>query len=114
MTSASRAKVTAMASDPGAWAIAALDHGGDLAAARLMFPDAPERFVDLSTGINPQAYPVPPLSPDVFARLPEPAALADLCAVAAKAYGAPPSAHVVAAPGAQMLLPLAAALVRPG
>jgi cobalamin biosynthetic protein CobC len=103
-----------MASDPGAWVIAALDHGGDLAAARRMFPGAPEPFVDLSTGINPQPYPVPPLSPDVFARLPEPAALERLCEVAGRAYGAPSAAHVVAAPGAQMLLPLVAALLPPG
>jgi cobalamin biosynthetic protein CobC len=103
-----------MASDPSAWAIVPLDHGGDLAAARLMFPGAPEPLVDLSTGINPIPYPVPPLSPDVFARLPEPAALAALCARAATAYGAPSAAHVVAAPGAQMLLPLVAALVPAG
>jgi cobalamin biosynthetic protein CobC len=103
-----------MASDPGAWAIAALDHGGDLAAARGLFPGAPEPFIDLSTGINPQPYPVPPLSPDVFARLPEPAGLDRLCEVVAQAYGAPSAAHVVAAPGAQMLLPPVAALVPPG
>jgi len=114
MTSASRADVMAMASDPGAWAIAPHDHGGDLAAARRTFPGAPEPFVDLSTGINPIPYPVPPLSADAWARLPEPAALEALGAIAAKAYGAPSAAHVVAAPGAQMLLPLAAALVPPG
>ena len=94
MMSASRVDVTAMASDPGAWAIAPRDHGGDLAAARLMFPGAPEPLVDLSTGINPIPYPMPPLSPDVFARLPEPGALASLAAVAARAYGAPSAAHV--------------------
>jgi cobalamin biosynthetic protein CobC len=103
-----------MTSDSGACAITPHDHGGDLAAARLMFPGAPEPLVDLSTGINPIAYPVPPLSSDVFARLPEPAAVAALGAVAAKAYGAPSAAHVVAAPGAQMLLPLTAAMVPAG
>jgi cobalamin biosynthesis protein CobC len=103
-----------MASDPGARAIARHDHGGDLAAARLMFPDAPEPLVDLSTGINPIPYPVPPLSPDVFARLPEPAAVEALGAIAAAAYAAPSSAHVVVAPGVQMLLPLVAALIPPG
>src|SRR5437899_1476103 len=30
-----------------------LAHGGDLTAARQMFPDAPEPFIDLSTGNNP-------------------------------------------------------------
>ena len=36
-----------------------LPHGGDLAAARRLFPDAPEPFIDLSTGINPNPYPLP-------------------------------------------------------
>src|SRR5215471_17703747 len=87
---------------------ASLLHGGDLAAARQMFPDAPEPFIDLSTGINPHSYPVPQLHPDLFARLPEPAAHDRLAAVAAAAYGAPSRDHVVAAPGAQILLALVA------
>lgn len=91
-----------------------LDHGGDLGAARAMFPGAPEPFLDLSTGINPNSYPVPALPADLFARLPEPAALAKLATVAAAAYGAPAAEHVVAAPGTQILLPVIAALKPPG
>jgi len=95
-----------------------IGHGGDLGAARILFPGAPEPFVDLSTGINPNPYPVPPLSGDVFARLPDSAALANLIAVAAAAYGAPGNenrtAHIVPAPGTQILLPLIASLVPPG
>jgi len=94
--------------------IASLPHGGDLGAARKLFPGAPEPFIDLSTGINPFAYPLPPLDPAVFARLPEPAAIERLAAIAAVAYGAPSPAHVVAAPGLQILLPIVAALVSPG
>jgi cobalamin biosynthetic protein CobC len=82
----------------------ALLHGGNLGAARQLFPDAPEPFIDLSTGINPHSYPVPKLSSDVFARLPEPAALDRLAAIAATAYGAPSQDHVVPAPGTQILL----------
>ena len=33
-----------------------------------MFPDAPEPFIDLSTGINPHPYPVPELSSALFER----------------------------------------------
>ena len=76
-------------------------HGGDLSAARLKFPDAPEPFLDLSTGINPVPYPVPSLADEVFARLPDVAAMAGLAAAAATFYGAPSPAHVVAAPGTQ-------------
>jgi cobalamin biosynthetic protein CobC len=91
-----------------------LVHGGDLAAARRLFPDAPEFFLDLSTGINPNPYPLPPLPEEVFARLPDSAALAHLAAVAAAAYGAPGASCVVAAPGTQILLPQVAGLARPG
>ena len=33
-------------------------HGGDLGAIRRRFPEAPQPWIDLSTGINPVAYPV--------------------------------------------------------
>lgn len=32
-------------------------HGGDLGAARTAYPDSPEPWIDLSTGINPISYP---------------------------------------------------------
>jgi cobalamin biosynthesis protein CobC len=89
-------------------------HGGDLAAARLLFPDAPEPFLDLSTGINPNCYPLPDLPADLFALLPQGEALAALTAAAANAYRAPSAAHVVCAPGTQILLPLVAGLVGSG
>jgi cobalamin biosynthetic protein CobC len=91
-----------------------LPHGGELSVARRLFPDAPEPFIDLSTGINPNPYPLPHFLAELFARLPEADALASLAAIAAKAYGAPSAAHVVPSPGTQILLPLAAGLVRPG
>jgi cobalamin biosynthesis protein CobC len=92
----------------------ALLHGGNLDAARRLFPGAPEPFIDLSTGINPHSYPVPQLPADVFARLPEPAEIDRLAAIAAKSYGVPSPDCVVAAPGTQILLPPIAALVPPG
>jgi cobalamin biosynthetic protein CobC len=92
----------------------ALLHGGNLATARKLFPGAPEPFIDLSTGINPHSYPVPQLPPDLFARLPEPAEIDRLAAIAAKTYGAPSPDCVVAAPGTQILLAPVAALVPTG
>ena len=88
-------------------------HGGDLGAARRQFPDAPEPLIDLSTGINPDSYPLPQLPPELFARLPEEAALRRLASAAARAYGAASADQVVPAPGTQILLPLVAALVPP-
>src|SRR5436190_1492754 len=85
---------------------AALPHGGRLAEARRLFPGAPEPFIDLSTGINPVAYPLPDLPADCFARLPEPDTVGALEAAAATAYGVADPAMVVAAPGTQILIGL--------
>jgi hypothetical protein len=65
----------------------AIAHGGGLIAARVQFPDAPEPWIDLSTGINQMSYPVPSLSPVVFHRLPEPEDVRRLEAAAGRAYG---------------------------
>ena len=78
-------------------------HGGRLAAARAAFPDAPEPWIDLSTGINGRPYPIGGLDSSSFERLPEAAALGRLEAAAARAYGADPS-NVIAAPGTQALI----------
>jgi cobalamin biosynthetic protein CobC len=96
--------------------LAPLLHGGDLDAARKLFPGAPEPFLDLSTGINPNPYPYPvgPIAADAFSKLPQPAALAALAEVAAKAYAAPSAEYVVIAPGSQILLAQSAFLLRPG
>ncbi len=79
-------------------------HGGALDAARKSFPDAPLPWIDLSTGINPVAYPVGPLPDEAWHRLPEAAATRRLEAVAARAYGAARADGVVAAPGTQALI----------
>jgi cobalamin biosynthetic protein CobC len=91
-----------------------LAHGGDLAAARQMFPNAPEPFIDLSTGINPHPYPLPALAPDLFERLPDRESIRRLAATAAHCYGAPSPDHVLPAPGTQILLPQVAMLAKPG
>jgi cobalamin biosynthetic protein CobC len=94
--------------------LAPLTHGGDLGAARKLFPHAPEPFIDLSTGINPNPYPLPELGPELYTRLPQPGDLARLAEIAAEAYGAPSPAHIVAAPGSQTLAALTGFLLAPG
>jgi cobalamin biosynthetic protein CobC len=81
-------------------------HGGDLGEAARLFPDAPQPWVDLSTGINPIAYPMPPLPPSLFERLPSPGAHKDLERAAAEAYRASDVDMIVAAPGTQVLISL--------
>lgn len=90
------------------------DHGGSLTRAARLFPGAPQPWLDLSTGINPHSYPFGKLPASAFARLPEDSRLNELVAAAARVYDAPSAAHVVAAPGTQILLPLVAALVAKG
>jgi len=92
----------------------ALFHGGDLGAARRLFPGAPEPFIDLSTGINPYPYPVPRVAAELFARLPAPADVQALARAAARAYGAPSEAQVVPVPGTQIVLPIVAQQAPPG
>ena len=79
-------------------------HGGTLLAARKTYPQAPHPWLDLSTGINPFAYPFvyPPL--ESFTRLPQAEELCALEAAAAIAYRVPEAAGIVAAPGTQALI----------
>ena len=82
----------------------AIPHGGDLDAARRLFPGALEPWIDLSTGINPVPYPLPPFEASALHRLPSPDDLARLKQAAADAYEAPGPDHVAAAPGTQILI----------
>jgi cobalamin biosynthetic protein CobC len=78
-------------------------HGGDTRAAACAFPDARRPWIDLSTGVNPVAYPIPTLPADAWERLPDPAQLKALQSAAGERYGASPDC-VVAAPGTQALI----------
>jgi cobalamin biosynthetic protein CobC len=48
-----------------------LEHGGNLNEAMALFAHPPGAWLDLSTGINPQSYSVPPMPPEMWHRLPE-------------------------------------------
>ncbi|WP_226951399.1 threonine-phosphate decarboxylase CobD [Rhizobium terrae] len=88
-----------------------IEHGGNLFRARVLFPQAPEPWIDLSTGISPYSYPHSPIPGNAFARLPEPHLAERLKALAMTAYGAPSAAHLAAGPGTQILLPMVAGLI---
>jgi cobalamin biosynthetic protein CobC len=81
-------------------------HGGGLAAARRLFPHAPEPWLDLSTGINATPFPFAPVSAAAYARLPEAESIAALETAAAKSFGLGAGAGIVAAPGTQALIQL--------
>jgi len=86
-------------------------HGGDLAVARRLAPDAPQPWIDLSTGINPHPYPLPAFPPEAWTRLPDRDSVARLEAAAAARYGAPDPAGLVAAAGSQEIIQTLARLL---
>jgi cobalamin biosynthesis protein CobC len=87
------------------------EHGGDLGAARRRYPDAPQPWIDLSSGINPFAYPVDDLPLETWQRLPSREAEHALLAAAARRYGVGDASTIVAAPGTQALIQLLPRLV---
>ncbi|BAI71985.1 cobalamin biosynthetic protein [Azospirillum sp. B510] len=91
-----------------------IPHGGDLDGARVAFPCAPEPWIDLSTGINPWSYPLPPVSQDAWNRLPGRGEELALRRAAAACYGAPSADLVAAASGSQALIQLLPRLRAPG
>ncbi len=82
------------------------DHGGELAWAKRRFPQAGDDWLDLSTGINPHAYPFSPPAQAAWTRLPEAAELAALSAAASACYGAASTENLVPVPGVQALIQL--------
>ena len=87
-------------------------HGGRLCVARALYPHAPEPWVDLSTGINPEAYPAPPASAAARGRLPTLEEIRALETAAGNAFGfsdADPVAagdRIAAAAGSEAVLRL--------
>lgn len=78
-------------------------HGGNLREAAERYGIAPDDWIDLSTGINPQGYCVPPIDPQAWIRLPDDND--DLEAIAAAHYGAPRALAVAGTQAAIRMLP---------
>ena len=64
-----------------------LEHGGNLHDAIRRYQRPRADWLDLSTGINPQPYPIPEIASDAWHRLPEPSTA--LLNAAQNYYGAP-------------------------
>jgi cobalamin biosynthetic protein CobC len=88
-----------------------ISHGGNLDAARTRFPGALEPWIDLSTGINPLAFPIPDLPAEIWSRLPMRSEEEALLAAAAIRYRVADPGMIVAAPGTQALIQLLPRLV---
>ncbi|CAN5455352.1 threonine-phosphate decarboxylase CobD [soil metagenome] len=94
-------------------------HGGRLTQARARFGDADAPWIDLSTGINPHAWPGAADLPIDWRALPDERALGDLEAAAAACFGID-VAHICALPGTEIglrmlgdILPGPAAFAQP-
>ncbi len=80
-----------------------LEHGGRLLRAAREYRIAPDKWLDLSTGISPRAWPVPPIPPRAWHRLPEDDD--GLVEVARDYYGAPDLLPVAGSQAAIQTLP---------
>jgi cobalamin biosynthetic protein CobC len=90
------------------------DHGGGLDDAVALYGGARADWLDLSTGINPRAYPVPEIPPEAYTALPDRVAAERLGAAARAFWMVPEGAAVLAAPGASALIANIPRLAAPG
>jgi cobalamin biosynthesis protein CobC len=74
-------------------------HGGNLHEAAQRYGIAWDAWIDLSTGINPHGYPVPPVPAAAWRRLPDDGD--GFAACAARYYGTPDAQHVLPVAGSQ-------------
>lgn len=82
----------------------AIPHGGALDRAIAQHGGERGDWLDLSTGINPVAWKVPEMGPDVWQRLPDEALMRDCLDAARACYGVPDGAAIMAAPGTQAII----------
>ncbi len=80
------------------------DHGGGLDTAIAKFGGQRSGWVDLSTGINPNAYPLRDIPDYAWTGLPDKAALDHLLAAARRFWKVPDGAAIVAASGVSALI----------
>jgi len=84
--------------------LSAVYHGGDLSKAAAQFGVPSDGWIDLSTGINPQPWPVDAGMLEGLHQLPDTARLDRLLVSAATAYGVDNAERIAAAPGTQALI----------
>ncbi len=80
------------------------EHGGDLARAVQTYGIERSKWIDLSTGINPNGYEIKELSHACFHRLPDAQDLFELEQAARVSYGVKERTGLIAAPGTEFLI----------
>jgi cobalamin biosynthetic protein CobC len=89
-------------------------HGGRIDTVALLYPSAPQPWIDLSTGINPIAWPVPQIPLARYQRLPLAREMAQMTAAAADAYGLPVDAAMVPVAGSELAIRLLPRMIGAG
>ncbi len=90
------------------------DHGGNLDAAVRRFGGTRAGWLDLSTGINPVAYPLPVIPENAWTALPDQGAQRALTDAARVLWSVPQGAGVLAVPGASAAIAHIPLLAAPG
>lgn len=80
------------------------DHGGGLDAAITRFGGTRADWLDLSTGINPEPYPIPDFNHDAWTALPDQAAMDKIIGLARSFWNVPNDAAILPAAGASALI----------
>lgn len=91
-----------------------IDHGGGIDAAAARWGGDRSAWLDLSTGLNPVAYPLPAVPAAAWTTLPDRDASDALEASARRFWNVPDAAAVLAAPGASALIARLPSLIPAG
>lgn len=89
-------------------------HGGDIVSAEAIFGIPKNGWLDLSTGINLNPYPLGDMPDKFLQRLPEAGDINQLLRSARKYYQIAENAKIIAAPGSQALVKLVPKIFPPG
>ena len=79
-------------------------HGGELLKAARDYGIEPFKWLDLSTGVNPNGFHITDLPQSCFHRLPDPSDLMSLEALARETYRVPAGVGLIAAAGSEALI----------
>lgn len=90
------------------------DHGGGIDAAAMQYGGLRSDWIDLSTGINPTAYPLGTFSKDAWTALPDKASQIALTDSARDFWAVPAAAAILATPGASAPIAMIPRLRRAG
>ena len=91
-----------------------LDHGGNLDSAAKHYGGKRQDWLDLSTGINPEAYSLNSVQEADWKALPDKLANTEICLAARKFWNVPDRADILAVPGCSSAIAQIPTLFSPG